>query len=877
MIAREKGIELKYKDVELRNKFQQPNNKDYDADILKAASVIVGRRCDQSIYRDKLKLVSGDWASFHSDTIETLCIRVRIRILLKRRQVLNRKESFELSLLLYSLKLMRHRKKRTKKCDKALVVMLSVFKTEIEDKDELIKEAKLLKIDSSNELKSLTLLHVILDYWSVILHDERITDDEINNSNIFEFIARPILMINRKLERETIDILLSKMHNDTTAVKELLTELKNIDRSQNMPQLVDANLIFGHVDVVDDQEIYNMAYNWTNMGEKTFSGYETAYMNMSHERDIQTQDTSNIQSTEFWQEVSSNLQTPGSQRQFVGKIDELTGHADKAEYWQGIEPTALYPMLKRFYGTKVESYVVPKKETGKVRLIANTNDYSHLMTTLIYTGWRIYAKALIKESPIYFDGDETLDNILQLQSLQSGEYVNLPIDQSKFDHKVTRWMVADFMNIILNRLIRHGIIEDCDRIKLINDFLDNQFLNVGQRTIKYRDGILSGWHITSICGTYVNLIQFKTISQIAHMVVGGKVIFCEFQGDDVAAVLSDLIYACEILYWYNVMGLIVNPTKTMLSITNTEFLRVIYTKEQLRGYFMRTVSGLLYSKPWNRIYQDNTAEMMNQLAMMVTRGHSNYGLLAYDILRHRGYSSAQTINYMNTQAIDGGLGFWPYHSSDISTRLVVKHSKAVINEVTVKNMTWRHKYIGLPVHVIEASETYQATEKRKNIKGVGGKVQRYLETRKAQNKSKSLMTMFQNFEDKTELAIYCEPMPGMLRYAEQQTKLNKDINTIDAKGLWRQTLRLYLSWINIICDSRKAMRSNDLVGYSRQLTTKLIQGTLGSGISMIEQQDQKRNIIYNQTLNRLFNARHTMHLGLSSLRDMMHRAAELSI
>jgi hypothetical protein len=234
-------------------------------------------------------------------------------------------------------------------------------------------------------------------------------------------------------------------------------------------------------------------------------------------------------------------------------------------------------------------YPVQKKEVTKVRYIINTDLGSHFQLSPLES---LLASSLSKSS--VYNMNSTEDQVKTLNSwLQNTDDTMFCADQSSFDHYCSK---ASFFQLFLfceQRL--SGLMCQVVRKARIKFSQGAIFVTSDRATTRWQSGMLSGWKITSIGDSLINLTQMS----YAIRSTGRHEYRAKVQGDDVM-MQSRTVEADRVTTSMNAMGLVQHPDKTINSKRYCEFLRVLTdAKKHVRqGYAARMMSSLVYSKPW---------------------------------------------------------------------------------------------------------------------------------------------------------------------------------------------------------------------------------------------------------------------------------------
>jgi len=188
---------------------------------------------------------------------------------------------------------------------------------------------------------------------------------------------------------------------------------------------------------------------------------------------------------------------------------------------------------------------------------------------------------------------------------------NIPIDQTSFDHNVTKDMVLIMCNE-QTELIRDKCINNEDILKVSKNLeyeLDGgeityKNIKTGKVTkLDYKSGILSGWQFTAHFDTLANIAENMTAREMADEVYNIKIEQTLFnaQGDDQLVKCRTLRQAIALVCCMRIMGFLIHPKKTFFSQHHNEYLRKYSKDGEINGYASRMVNGLLWIYPGEKM------------------------------------------------------------------------------------------------------------------------------------------------------------------------------------------------------------------------------------------------------------------------------------
>jgi hypothetical protein len=286
-----------------------------------------------------------------------------------------------------------------------------------------------------------------------------------------------------------------------------------------------------------------------------------------------------------------------------------------------------------FSRSKQHNYMFIKEdEKGGMKLRSIVvGDFANYLR-MAYLNW-FFMKAFknIPAMPISWDDVMRQNKMSEMLELSGDtDVVKMPVDQKEFDKNVSTNLVLASVDFIGRVSARVGMSaenrnEYIDDLRLVSELLlysmDGGVLEIDDgRVVAIERGVLSGWLFTAIIDSLANYIQFKEI-QLAMRVDDKNVKFQAFQGDDIALGFNGIESAVAIYVGYEKYGLKINPLKFWIEDNRDEFLRLVSTKNKVRGYLARLVTGFLYMKPGTpSSTEDAWFELLDSWKKAVSRG-----------------------------------------------------------------------------------------------------------------------------------------------------------------------------------------------------------------------------------------------------------------
>lgn len=186
------------------------------------------------------------------------------------------------------------------------------------------------------------------------------------------------------------------------------------------------------------------------------------------------------------------------------------------------------------------------------------------------------------------------------------------LDGERFDHCIP----ADAVFMFIDKL---GELDDECR-KVADEELEslrNLVVVWGDREWRWRGGLLSGWRITSILGSFFSWCAFRWLQQNEPLAAG---IDCGVMGDDIIYYSNASSITQEtMVHWYRDFGLKANMRKTTSGPVG-EFLRKSYSKIGVFGYPALAVRSIFFANPWIEQYQlDKHQELVRSILTLYSR------------------------------------------------------------------------------------------------------------------------------------------------------------------------------------------------------------------------------------------------------------------
>lgn len=235
------------------------------------------------------------------------------------------------------------------------------------------------------------------------------------------------------------------------------------------------------------------------------------------------------------------------------------------------------------YDQSLKTHQVAKvalKEEKKVRTVITTPLPSYLRQCyMLYRLGNMNIKSTIS--------DPGLASLMA----KSGATWFMSIDAKNFDHSISKSEIITFFEMILENLTPDDDLHDLVKEEI--DCIKNLKIEFMGTEYKYENGLLSGWRITSLIGSFHSAMVCEWIKRkvgrapFSYITQGDDIILYGYRSLDQEIVLNLCLE----------FGIQTNFSKTT-SGTFGEFLKYRYSKNEITGYPARAVRSIFYSNPW---------------------------------------------------------------------------------------------------------------------------------------------------------------------------------------------------------------------------------------------------------------------------------------
>lgn len=169
----------------------------------------------------------------------------------------------------------------------------------------------------------------------------------------------------------------------------------------------------------------------------------------------------------------------------------------------------------------------------KIRLII-ASDYPTFLKMQFIDQWWNRWMSKCQYSTLYMDNTQLWDMWLSFSKLTNWA---CPLDQKKFDHKMTKRMVMILINARMLTVKKHCTNPN-ELLNVFNALLlsisDSKLYYKGEQVATWKSGLLSGWKWTATLGTDANIIENRVADRMLKDIYNINIIPTHFnaQGDD---------------------------------------------------------------------------------------------------------------------------------------------------------------------------------------------------------------------------------------------------------------------------------------------------------------------------------------------------------
>nr|WPR18147.1 MAG: RNA-dependent RNA polymerase [Crogonang virus 35] len=509
------------------------------------------------------------------------------------------------------------------------------------------------------------------------------------NDKVMYIKDHPIASLNYDLYRELLSI----------SGKSYLIEKFNLDHAMQDYELIKSLVNWSFINGVDDYEyivgmdtLFGWEYNpdlrlipkkledwvsndfrplWEGDEDKFNDKFRSAVRKVLRwKRDKQAMDVTaadfciNIASTG----TAGSAYDPGGPRL---KVD-VDGNTEKVnnKYAKSAKLSLKNKLSRLFSMERQKANVSIKVEfMPKVRLIVSS-DYNTSLKMRFVDVWLKKWMSGNKLSTLF---QSTHDTMRMWISMCTNEGWNVPVDQSQFDHRVTKNMVRIMIEEI-KTLIADFATNNDELLRVMDSImyaLDGGEIiwaepNADKVKFEYKSGVLSGWQWTAFFDTLANISEALMAVEMCKLKgIHIKNTLFNAQGDDQLVRFETLKECVAYVCALRSFGFIIHPAKTFYSKKHNEYLRKYAKEGMLNGYPARMINSMMWVYPGDRvehkIMEKLSSTTSNWIKLSERLKVDKKVLLPYlqQDLKNAKVPHALIDKYLTTEVVFGGGGFGP--------------------------------------------------------------------------------------------------------------------------------------------------------------------------------------------------------------------------
>lgn len=366
------------------------------------------------------------------------------------------------------------------------------------------------------------------------------------------------------------------------------------------------------------------------------------------------------------------------------KVGNMNFKARKGK-WATACASDLEELKKIFWSDAPQTNkAVTKRELGKARIII-AGDLPNYLRMSYISKWLESRLSRHPNTTLFFNKEQMLtlwtDMIKRVSEKMK---VSLPIDESKYDHYVSKRMIQIMFRAIKDFIKLYEPMYQKELIAALDateQSLFHKFANIyintknGRKIVYWRKGLMSGWRWTALLNTMANvakLFAFRTKIQNRLNIsgtLGDPLSYIVAQGDDVDAETSSLEMADALLSMYTETNFVVNPAKLFISLDTDEYLRQLAEQDRIGGYPARGISSLCFRNPLTAekaVGEERIRELASNWLLSSrrcgTRQEVVEALMTTDIANANGVPKHLINTMIHAQSTNGGLGLAPLNN-----------------------------------------------------------------------------------------------------------------------------------------------------------------------------------------------------------------------
>jgi len=337
---------------------------------------------------------------------------------------------------------------------------------------------------------------------------------------------------------------------------------------------------------------------------------------------------------------------------------------------------------KMFYEVEPQTNkAVTKRELTKPRMIIAGDMANYLRMSYVST-WLEKKLSNHPNTTLFFSKRQMLQLWTDMiDRVTEGKLISLPIDESKYDHYVTKKMITIMFKSI-RKYIDLWAPPNMQDLLTALDSTEKSLFHHGahifipgtKRMILWEKGLLSGWRWTALLNTIANVAKMYAYRMkmqerlCLFNELGDPVRYDVAQGDDIDAAVTNVEQGDALLGMYKETGFVLNPKKLFVSNYSDEYLRQLATKNRLQGYPARGVASLCFRNPITsemKVGEERLRELASNWLLCSRRCGTSQSiiesLMTRDLANANGLSKSDVHKYIHAPSTSGGLGLEPYN------------------------------------------------------------------------------------------------------------------------------------------------------------------------------------------------------------------------
>lgn len=190
---------------------------------------------------------------------------------------------------------------------------------------------------------------------------------------------------------------------------------------------------------------------------------------------------------------------------------------------------------------------------------------------------------------------------------------SVDIDQSNFDHGMSRKMVEMTLESIYNRIevlvSSNGFLKDevQSTIKALKYSMSHLRIVGDNYAFPWSNGVASGWRWTALLDSIINWAENRVIDQdMVNFGLPVRLVYRIVQGDDVSEFYLDDVTSLNRVKFWQRRNFEISVSKTIVNRNYSEFLRYIINENGVRGYPARILHSILIRDPTTLERDDDT-------------------------------------------------------------------------------------------------------------------------------------------------------------------------------------------------------------------------------------------------------------------------------